>query len=66
LAVYGQRQRSFLFLLYAFVASYIGITYFLADVVIDDIGFWFFYLVLSCGALIFFIIRFKSYFKRAE
>lgn len=36
-------EKSFLFLLYAFLAGYIGTTYFLARVVIqDEIIFWFF------------------------
>jgi len=57
-------KKSFLFLLYAFVAGYIGTTYFLTDVILDDPFVWFFYLIASCGGFIFFIIRFKNYFKR--
>jgi hypothetical protein len=65
-AVYfGKQSRSFLFLLYAFVFGYIGLTYMLADSVLDDAGIWFFYLLLSCGGFIFFILRFRNYFKRA-
>jgi hypothetical protein len=67
-AVYfGNRTRSFLFLLYAFVFGYIGLTYVLLDMlsdVFDDPGFWFFYLLLSCGAFIAFIIKYRKYFKR--
>lgn len=65
-AYYGQKQKSFLFLLYAFVFGYIGISYFLADTILDDAGIWFLYLLASCGGFIAFIIRFKSYFKRDE
>jgi hypothetical protein len=61
------RQKSFLFLLYAFVFGYIGLTYFLGDVILnEEIYAWFYYLILSCGGFVFFIIRFKNYFKRAE
>jgi hypothetical protein len=59
----ANRRRSFLFLLYAFVAGYIGTTYLLTDV-IDEVGFWFLYFFGSCGGFIFFIIRYKNYFKR--
>lgn len=65
-AWYAKNSKSFLFLLYAFVFGYIGFTYMLADLLIDDVGFWFFYLLASCGGFIYFIIRSKSYFKRAE
>jgi hypothetical protein len=65
-AVYfGKQRRSFLFLLYAFVFGYIGLTYVLTDSVLNDAGIWFFYLLLSCGGFIFFILRFRNYFKRA-
>lgn len=57
-------KQSFLFLLYAFLAAYIGFTYLLAEVIeIDDIGLWFFYSILSCGAFIYFIVKYKNYFK---
>jgi len=59
----ANRRRSFLFLLYAFVAGYIGTTYLLVDT-IDEPGFWFMYFFASCGGFIFFIIRYKNYFKR--
>lgn len=56
-------KKSFLFLLYAFVAGYIGTTYFLMDNIdLDEI--WFFYFMASCGGFIYFIIRYKNYFKR--
>jgi hypothetical protein len=58
-------KKSFLFLLYAFVAVYIGTTFFLADTVFQDtIEIWFFYSILSCGGFIYFIIKFRNYFTR--
>lgn len=66
-AVYfAQQKKSFLFLLYAFVFGYIGITYFLTDTILQDASLWFFYLIASCGGFIFFIVKFKNYFNRAE
>jgi hypothetical protein len=59
-------KKSFLFLLYACIAGYIGVTYFLADILPDDPGIWFFYLMASCGGFIFFIVRYRNYFKREE
>lgn len=61
----ASRRKSFLFLLYAFVAGYIGTTYLLVDI-IEEVSFWFLYFFASCGAFIFFIIRYKNYFKRAS
>jgi hypothetical protein len=61
---YAHIRRSFLFLLYAFVFGFIGTTYCLADLVLDDIGYWFMYLLASCGGFVFLILRYKSYFKR--
>lgn len=58
-------KGSFLFLLYAFLAAYIGTTYFLAkNVFIDDPSVWFSYSILSCGGLIYFIIKYKNHFSR--
>jgi len=66
-AVYfANLRKSFLFLLYAFVFGYTGITYFLTDYVLDDEFIWFFYLIASCGGFIYFIIKYRNYFKRAE
>jgi hypothetical protein len=66
LAYYAaQLKRSFLFLLYAFLAAYIGTTIFLAKVdFFDDPSLWFSYSILSCGGLIYFIIRYRNYFSR--
>jgi hypothetical protein len=66
ISYYAHLNKSFLFILYAFVFSYIGITFLLADIILDEPFIWFFYLLASCGGFIFFIIRFKSYFKRAS
>lgn len=60
----AHRRKSFLFLLYAFIFGYIGTTAYLADTVLDDPWIWFFYLLLSCGGFIFFVVRFRNYFKR--
>ncbi len=61
----ARQQRAFIFLLYAFLASYIATTYFLADVVIrDEIAIWFFYSIASCGAFIYFIVAFRNHFKQ--
>jgi len=62
---FAHLKKSFLFLLYAFVFAYIGTTYFLTDLNIPS-ELWFFYMIASCGGFVFFIIRFKNYFKRAE
>lgn len=64
---YAHQTKSFLFLLYAFVFGYIGITYLISDYLLDDPEYWFFwyyYLIISCGGFIFFVIRYKNYFKR--
>jgi hypothetical protein len=58
-------KKSFLFLLYAFLSAYIGTTFLLADLAFRDmIEIWFIYSVASCGGFIYFIIRFKNYFKQ--
>jgi hypothetical protein len=65
IAYYAHLKKSFLFMLYAAVFGYIGTTYLLSDVINYAPELWFFYLLASCGGFIVFIIRFKSYFKRA-
>jgi hypothetical protein len=58
-------KKSFLFLLYAFIAAYIGTTYFLANTLFKDtIEIWFLYSIASCGGFIYFIIKYKNYFSR--
>lgn len=59
-------RRSFLLLLYAFVAGYIATTYLLAETILNDPTFWFLYSILSCGGFILFIIRYRNYFSRTE
>ena len=63
----AQWKKSFLFLLYAFVAAYIGTTYFLARTIFADaIEIWFLYSIASCGGFIYFIIKYKNYFKQDD
>jgi hypothetical protein len=65
-AVYAANwKKSFLFLVYAFIAGYIGTTYMLSDF-LQDVFAISFYFLLSCGAFIYFIIKYKNYFKRPE
>jgi hypothetical protein len=61
----AKQRRSFLFLLYAFICAYIGTTYFLEKTILRDaIEIWFLYSIISCGGFIYFIIKFKNYFKQ--
>jgi hypothetical protein len=58
-------KRSFLFLLYAFVASYIALTYFLAiNSIFSDVAGWAWYSILSCGGFIYFIIKGRKFFTQ--
>ncbi len=58
-------KKSFLFLLYAFVAAYIGTTYLLFETILSEAYMlWFYYSILSCGGFIYFIIKYKNYFTR--
>jgi len=62
----ARSNKSFLFLLYAFIAGYIATTYWLADFVFDKAYFlWFYYSILSCGGFVWFIIRYKNFFRQA-
>jgi hypothetical protein len=63
---FAHLKKSFLFLLYAFVFGYIATTFLIAQLGLDDPWLWFMYLKASCGGFVFFIIRYKNYFKRAE
>jgi hypothetical protein len=61
----AQVKKSFLFLLYAFVAAYIATTYLLGKYVFnDEPALWFYYFIISCGGIIFLIIRYNKSFKR--
>ncbi|MBS1558209.1 MAG: DUF2157 domain-containing protein [Bacteroidetes bacterium] len=58
-------KKSFLFLLYAFVMGYIVTTYFITDLILrSSVVLWFFYLIASCVSFVWFIIRYKNFFKR--
>lgn len=58
-------KKSFLFLLYAFIAAYIGTTFLLFDTIFSELyELWFYYSILSCGGFIYFIIKHKNYFAR--
>jgi hypothetical protein len=62
----ARTRKSFLFLLYAFVAGYIAITYLLAMTVFDRVPeLWFYYSVISCVSVVYVIIRFKRIFKQS-
>jgi len=59
-------RRSFLFLLYAFLAGYIATTYLLAKTVLEVLPeLWFYYSLLSCAGFVYFIIRYKAFFKQS-
>jgi hypothetical protein len=61
----GKLSQSFLFLLYAFLAAYIGTTYLLADTLFAQAGvLWFYYSILSCGGFVYYIITFKNHFRQ--
>jgi hypothetical protein len=57
-------KKSFIFMLYGFIAGYIGTTYLLAETILDDPAVWLLYSLASCGGFVFFIIRFKNFFNR--
>lgn len=62
---YAYRERSFLFLLYAFVFAYIATTYMLADLVFNELPeLIFYYSIASCGGFVYFIISYKKFFSR--
>jgi hypothetical protein len=61
----ARSRKSFLFLLYAFVASYIATTSFLARTIFETAPvLWFLYSLLSCAGFVYFIIRYKTFFKQ--
>lgn len=58
-------RKSFLFLLYAFLAGYIGTTYWLAETLFGKAEvLWFYYFILSCGGFVFFITKYRNHFSR--
>jgi Predicted membrane protein (DUF2157) len=59
-------KKSFLFLLYAFVVGYIATTYLLGKYIFnDEPALWYYYFLISCGGVIYLIIRYKRLFKRS-
>ena len=62
----ARNKKSFLFLLYAFLAGYIATTYFLSETIFDNVPeLWFYYSLASCGGFVYFIIKYKTFFKQA-
>ncbi len=62
---YAKQERSFLFLLYAFVFAYIATTYFVVDWLLAEVPeLIFYYSMLSCGGFVYFIISYKKFFNR--
>ncbi|HRG78821.1 MAG TPA: DUF2157 domain-containing protein [Cyclobacteriaceae bacterium] len=61
----ARAKKSFLFLLYAFLAAYISTTFVLADTIFDvEPTLWFLYSILSCGGFIYFIVKYRNLFKQ--
>ncbi len=59
--------KSFLFLVYGVVFGYIAFSYLLTIIIPSGAEIlWAYYLLLSCGGFIFFIIKYRNYFKREE
>jgi hypothetical protein len=59
-------RRSFLFLLYAFLAAYIATTYLLMKTIFEnEPALWFYYSLLSCAGFVYFVIRYKTFFKQS-
>ena len=62
----ARRKKSFVFLLYSVIAAYIAITFVLAENTRWDVEPWLFYMIISCGGFIYFLVKFRNYFKRIE
>ncbi|MBS1487687.1 MAG: DUF2157 domain-containing protein [Bacteroidetes bacterium] len=60
------QKKSFLFLLYAFVAGYIATTDLAIEWIMKSLLLISLYLIGSCVGLVWFIIRYKNFFKRHE
>ena len=61
----AQLKKSFLFLLYAFIAGYIATTYLLGKYIFNnEPALWYYYFLISCGGIIYWVIRYKRIFKR--
>ena len=60
-------EKSFLFLLYAFVAGYLATTFLLAKTALaESIELWSLYSIASCGGFIYFIIKYRNHFKQND
>jgi hypothetical protein len=59
-------EKSFLFLLYAFIAAYIATTYLVGILMRDAIEFWFLYSMASCGGFVYFLIKYKNFFNQKQ
>jgi CHASE2 domain-containing sensor protein len=57
---YARREQSFYFLIVAVVYAYVGLTYlvFQLDIFLSELAFLYF--VFSCGAVIWFLLRYKK------
>jgi hypothetical protein len=61
----AQANKSYLFLIYAFVAGYIVTTYLLSEYIFyDQPWIWYNYFLISCGGVVYLIIKYKKLFKR--
>ena len=61
----AQQKKSFLFLLYAFIAGYIATTYLFGKYIFKNQPvLWYYYFLISCGGIIYWVIRYKRIFKR--
>lgn len=62
----AKRRKSFLFLLYGFVAGYIAITYLFAETIFAraDETLWFYYFLFSCGGFVYLIIKYRKHLSR--
>jgi hypothetical protein len=63
----AKKRKSFLFLLYAFIAGYIATTYLLAETILvrADESLWFYYFLFSSGGFVYLIIKYRKHFTRA-
>jgi hypothetical protein len=61
----AQANKSYLFLIYAFIAGYIVTTYLLSEYIFyDQPWIWYNYFLISCGGVVYLIIKYKKLFKR--
>jgi len=59
-------EKSFLFLLYAFIAAYIATTYLVFLLMRDTYEFWFLYSMLSCGGFVYFLVKYRNHFTQKQ